>query len=31
MKDRVFIDTNVLIYAYSETEPYKKDITLTIL
>jgi predicted nucleic acid-binding protein len=31
MKDKVFIDTNVLIYAYSETEPDKKDITLNIL
>jgi transposase len=31
MKDKVFIDTNVLIYAYSETEPDKKDTTLTIL
>lgn len=24
MKDRCFIDTNVLIYCYSETEPVKK-------
>ena len=31
MKDKVFIDTNVLIYAYSETEPDKKDTTLNIL
>jgi len=31
MKDKVFIDTNVLIYAYSETELDKKDTTLTIL
>ncbi len=31
MRDRIFIDTNVLIYAYSETEPGKKDITLTVL
>ncbi len=30
-KDKIFIDTNVLIYAYSETEPDKKDITFTIL
>jgi predicted nucleic acid-binding protein len=31
MKDKVFIDTNVLIYAYSETEPDKKATTLNIL
>ena len=31
MPDKVFIDTNILIYAYSETEPEKKDRILTIL
>jgi predicted nucleic acid-binding protein len=31
MKDRVFIDTNVLIYAYSDTEPEKKEKSLIIL
>ena len=31
MRDKVFIDTNILIYAYSETELDKKDITLTVL
>ena len=31
MQDRIFIDTNVLIYAYSETEPDKKDIAFTVL
>jgi len=31
MHDRVFIDTNIIIYAYSDTEPEKKEITLTIL
>jgi predicted nucleic acid-binding protein len=25
-EDRVFLDTNVLVYAYSETEPRKRDI-----
>ncbi|MBE0428207.1 MAG: PIN domain-containing protein [Nitrospirae bacterium] len=30
MPDKVFIDTNILIYAYSETEPEKKDKILTI-
>jgi predicted nucleic acid-binding protein len=31
MEDRVFLDTNVLIYAYSDTEPEKKDISLITL
>jgi len=31
MKDKIFIDTNVLIYAYSDTEPEKKEIALTVL
>ena len=31
MKDRVFVDTNVLIYAYSGTEPEKKEKSLIIL
>lgn len=31
MKDKVFLDTNILIYAYSGTEPDKRDIALTIL
>ena len=26
MKGRVFIDTNILVYLYSEDEPVKKDI-----
>jgi len=26
MDDKVFIDINILIYAYFETEPDKKDI-----
>ena len=28
---KVFIDTNVLIYAYSETEPEKKEKVLSLL
>ena len=34
MRDKVFLDTNILIYVYyvyTETEPEKKDITLGIL
>jgi predicted nucleic acid-binding protein len=31
MKDKVFLDTNILIYAYSGTEPDKRDIALNIL
>jgi len=31
MTDRVFVDTNVLIYAYSDTEPEKKEISLITL
>ena len=31
MADRVFVDTNVLIYAYSDTEPEKKEISLITL
>jgi len=31
MKVKVFLDTNILIYAYSGTEPDKRDIALTIL
>ena len=31
MRDRVFMDTNVLIYAYSDTEPEKKEKSLIIL
>lgn len=31
MQDKVFIDSNVLIYAYSEDEPEKKDISLNTL
>jgi len=31
MKDKVFLDTNILIYAYSGTEPDKRYIALTIL
>jgi len=25
MSDRVFIDTNILIYGYSQDEPYKQQ------
>jgi len=31
MRDEIFLDTNILIYVYTETEPEKKDITLGIL
>ena len=31
MQDKIFVDTNILIYAYSETEPEKKDVSLSIL
>jgi len=31
MPDKVFIDTNILIYAYSTTELNKRNITFTIL
>lgn len=31
MRDKIFLDTNILIYVYTETEPEKKDITLGIL
>ena len=31
MKDRVFIDTNILVYLYSKTEPQKKQIVLKLL
>ena len=31
MKDRVFADTNVFIYAYSDTEPEKKEKALITL
>jgi len=31
MQDKAFVDTNVLIYSYSETEPDKKDMSLSIL
>ena len=31
MVDRVFVDTNVLIYAYSDTEIEKKEISLRTL
>jgi len=31
MKDKVFIDTNVFIYLYSEDEPEKKDISQKIV
>jgi len=31
MKDRVFLDTNVLIYLYSESESKKRKLTLQIL
>lgn len=31
MADKVFVDTNILIYAYSDTEPEKKEKSLIIL
>lgn len=31
MKDKVFLDTNVFIYAYSKTEPDKRKIALELL
>jgi len=31
MNDKIFLDTNILIYAYSIDEPKKKDIVTTIL
>ena len=31
MKDRVFIDTNILVYLYSKTEPQNKQIVLKLL
>ncbi len=31
MENKVFLDTNVLIYAYSKTEPHKRKIALEIL
>lgn len=31
MKDKVFLDTNVFIYAYSKTEPNKREIALDLL
>jgi len=31
MKDRIFLDTNILIYAYSRTESQKRKIALEIL
>jgi len=31
MKDRVFLDSNILIYLYSEDEPKKRDIINNIL
>lgn len=31
MSDKVFVDTNLLIYAYSATEPEKKEIVLKLL
>ncbi len=31
MKDKVFLDTNVLIYAYSKTELEKKKIALKLM
>ena len=31
MSDRIFVDRNIFIYAYSETEPQKRRIALKIL
>jgi len=31
MRDRVFLDTNILIYSYSEDEKGKKDIALSLI
>lgn len=31
MEDRIFLDTNIFIYAYSKTEPEKRKIALELL
>jgi predicted nucleic acid-binding protein len=31
MSDRIFLDTNILVYAHSDTEPAKKKIVETII
>jgi len=31
MNDRIFLDTNILVYAHSDTEPIKRKIVETIL
>lgn len=31
MPKKVFIDTNILIYAFSETEPLKRDTVISLL
>jgi len=31
MRDRYFLDTNILIYAFSEDEPKKQEISLTLI
>lgn len=31
MQDRIFLDTNIFIYAYSKTEPEKRKIALELL
>ncbi|GAB4219006.1 MAG TPA: PIN domain-containing protein [Spirochaetota bacterium] len=31
MPEKVFIDTNILIYAFSETEPLKRDTVISLL
>jgi predicted nucleic acid-binding protein len=31
MSDKVFIDTNILIYAFSEDEPQKQQIALSLI
>jgi len=30
MKDRCFIDTNILLYCYSDSEPYKKRMAIDV-
>jgi predicted nucleic acid-binding protein len=31
MSDKIFLDTNVLVYAYDESEPAKRDLARTLL
>ena len=31
MNDKVFVDTNILIYAFSEDEPQKQQVALSLI